>query len=130
MTPTEKRLILDRLEKFEETQDEHEKRLSHVETTGVATAELVADMESRMTAFEPVLAGMDRKLTILVREKEDRETAENAIRATPFAKFVSDLKKSLGQAMVLMISGFVVAAVVGLFLLLLKSGAFKALGWG
>jgi hypothetical protein len=130
MTPTEKKMVLDRLDKFEEVQKKHEERIAHTLELSQATASVVAEMEGRMATFEPILAGIDGKLTELLEEKRMKQVADDAIRSTPFAKFMADLKKKLREALVLMISGFMVAVVVGLFFLLLKSGAFKALGWG
>lgn len=130
MTPIEKKLFMDRLDEADRIQEAHSKRLTDQETTIAATATIVADLEERMSAFEPVLAGIDGKLNQLLDEKREKQIAEDAIKSTPFAKMVADLKKKLGETLVLLICSFVVAAIVGLFFLLLKSGAFKGLGWG
>ncbi len=83
-----------------------------------------------MSSFEPVLAGIDSKLNELLQEKRDKEIIDNAIKSTPGAQFIEKLKKKLIEVVIIMISGFLVASVVGIFILLFKSGAFKSLGWG
>lgn len=130
MTPTEKKLILDRLDKFEEEQKKHEGQIAHTLTLAQATAQVVEDMEERMSAFEPVLAGIDTGVKALLKEKENKEIIAAAIKATPSAQFMSKLKAQLMNTVVLLISGAVVATVIGIVVLLFKNGAFKALGWG
>lgn len=130
MTPTEKKLVIDRLDKLDSIQEDHARKLANHETIIAAATEVVETMEARMTAFEPVLAGIDSKLNELLKEKREKEIADNAVKSTPAAQFMEQLKKRLMETAVLMISGFVVAVVVGLFFLLLKNGAFKGLGWG
>lgn len=130
MTPTEKKLLLDRLEEFERIQEAHANRLADQETTITAMVETVAAMEERMSAFEPALAGINGKLDELLTEKREKALVAAAIEATPAAQFMTKLKAQLMNAVVLLISGFVVAFAIGIVVLLFKNGAFKALGWG
>ncbi len=130
MTLTEKKLILDHLEEIDKIQEKYEQRLNDQEIAVQSTIEAVASMEQRMSSFEPVLAGIDGKLNELLKEKREKEIVDAAIKSTPGAQFVAKLKVKLIETLILMISGFLVAAVVGIFILLFKAGAFKALGWG